>query len=105
MHQHLKKTQTAYRFESEKNGKEKGDLIMESSDVFRAINPLRKKKKGQNAREKADTTCLKPTCMHALDVVWSGCICCRFVHARLLYKISNGKEILCAPRREKIFYA
>lgn len=81
LHQHLKKN--TYRFESEKNGKEKEkrDFIMESSDVFRAINPLRKNK-GQNAEEKADTTCLKPTCMLALDVVWSGSICCRFVHAR-----------------------
>lgn len=68
---------------------------MQSSDVFRAIKPLRKKK-GQNATEKADTTCLKSTCVHVLDMVWSGCICCSFVHARLLYEISTGKEILFA---------
>jgi len=71
---------------------------MESSDVFRATKPLRKKKR-QNAKEKADTTCLKPTCMHTLDVLWSSCICCSFVYARLLHKISTGKEILLSMRK------
>ena len=51
-----------------KRKKKRRVLIMESSDVFRAIKTLRKKK-GQNAKKKADTTCLKSTCMHALDMV------------------------------------
>lgn len=62
---------------------------------LRCIQIYKSSEKGQNANEKADTTCQKSMCVCTLGMFRSAqCVCCRLVHARFLHKISNAKEIL-----------